>query len=119
MTSTVDPRAFAIAIELTNQLSSDGAFVDEHDSSMDVEYVVISDSESESDTLNSDGVLVFRDAIPDNVSVDTPLASASTRTFDTAAPCGLDPSLTWWSLVEQMTDVSPSSSVEVLMAMDW
>ncbi|KAG7377862.1 hypothetical protein PHYPSEUDO_010912 [Phytophthora pseudosyringae] len=114
MTSAIDPHAFAVAIELTSQLSSDGAFVDEQDRS---DYVhVPSNSDVESDpALDSEGVLVFRELIPDSVCVDASEESAGAHTRDAMALRGSSPSLSWWPLIEHMADVP----AEDLLAMDW
>lgn len=115
MSNTIDPHAFAIAIELANQLSSDGAFVDEPNNDMDGDYVSVSSNDIETHLLDNEGVLVFREAIPDRIGVDTPTESAATRTVDADTAFDSSSSLAWWSLIEHLVDVSP----EDLLAMDW
>ncbi|KAE8884434.1 hypothetical protein PF005_g16458 [Phytophthora fragariae] len=106
MTSTIDPRAFAIAIELTNQLSSDGAFVDEHGTHLSHEHVHIP-SNACADSL------AFRNVAPDSDSVmDVPVESEAAHTTNSAA---LPRCTSWSSLIERLVDVSE----EDLLAMEW
>ncbi|KAL4095102.1 hypothetical protein PRIC1_008480 [Phytophthora ramorum] len=108
MTNTVDPRAFEIAIELTNQLSIDGSFVDDCDDEMIGDY---EQNDVGCASLDCEGVLEFREAIP-----DMPVESAVvTDTTAVAYQRGLSRSGSWWSLVERMVDVSPND----LMLLGW
>ncbi|KAE9339986.1 hypothetical protein PR003_g10743, partial [Phytophthora rubi] len=108
MTSTIDPRAFAI--ELTNQLSSDGAFVDEHGTHLSHEHVHIP-SNACADSL------AFRNVAPDSDSVmDVPVESEAAHTTNSAALCAeLTRSTSWSSLIERLGDVSE----EDLLVMEW
>ncbi|KAK1928601.1 hypothetical protein P3T76_015902 [Phytophthora citrophthora] len=118
MTSIIDPRAFAIAIELTTQLSSDGAFVDDHQRDVwsdDDAQISGNDGGDDSFTLDSEGAQVFREAIPDSVDIDTSTAGLSSNTSDSSTRHTLKPCLSWWSLIEHMVDVSR----EDLLAMGW
>ncbi|KAG2759851.1 hypothetical protein JG687_00002243 [Phytophthora cactorum] len=116
MTSTFDPHAFAVAIELTDQLSSDGAFVDEQDNDKSDGFIHIScDNVGSDPALDSDGVQVFREAIPDSVCMDTPVLSAAAYTKEATIVHGLKSSSSWWSLIEHMVEVS----AEDLLAMNW
>ncbi|POM79978.1 Hypothetical protein PHPALM_2239 [Phytophthora palmivora] len=112
MTSTIDPHAFAIAIELTKQISTDGAFVDEDSDSVDDDDNVHNlGNELEGDTFNSEGVQVSCEALSDNVDPPT----GTEHTIDAATVHGLNRTLSWWSLIERMVDVSP----EDLLALKW
>ncbi|ETL84757.1 hypothetical protein L917_15523 [Phytophthora nicotianae] len=116
MASAFDPHAFAVAMELANQLSSDGAFVDELDNAKSDEFVDISCDDVERDpVLDSDGVQVFRESIPDSVCIDTPVLNAAEYTKEATIVHGLKSSSSWWSLIEHMVDVSADD----LLEMNW
>ncbi|KAJ8569228.1 hypothetical protein ON010_g6033 [Phytophthora cinnamomi] len=86
MTSTIDPRALAIAIELANQLSSDGAFVDEHDANLDGEHMLTPSKVVTSESLLIEDGLASQGLAPDIVSVmDVTVETAAANARDTAA----------------------------------
>ncbi|OWZ10672.1 hypothetical protein PHMEG_00016441 [Phytophthora megakarya] len=101
--ANIDPHAFAIA--LTNQISADGAFVDEHNGGDDTRHFSITNIGD--DALNNQAVQTFREAIPDSASIFTPTGNAARRTMDTAVKHGLNRTLSWLSLIEQVVDISP------------
>ncbi|KAL3657913.1 hypothetical protein V7S43_017113 [Phytophthora oleae] len=118
MTSIIDPRAFAIAVELTNQLSSDGAFVDDHQGGgWGDDNVLVSGNDVGSDpfALDNEGVQMFREAIPDSASIDTSAAGLSVSASDPNTPRTLKLCLSWWSLIEHIVDVSRDD----LLAIGW
>ncbi|KAG6613768.1 uncharacterized protein IUM83_18557 [Phytophthora cinnamomi] len=116
MTSTIDPRALAIAIELANQLSSDGAFVDEHDANLDGEHMLTPSKVVTSESLLIEDGLASQGLAPDIVSVmDVTVETAAANARDTAAVrAGLHRSTSWWSLIERMVDIT-----EDLLVMEW
>ncbi|KAG1687008.1 hypothetical protein DVH05_005748 [Phytophthora capsici] len=96
-------------MELTSQLSNDGAFVDDHQGdgrSDDNAQVTGNNVGGNSFPFDSEGAQVFRDAIPDSVDIDTSTAGLSAGTSDSSTPRPLKPCLSWWSLIEHMVDVS-------------
>ncbi|KAF4028773.1 hypothetical protein GN244_ATG19537 [Phytophthora infestans] len=114
--SIVNPHALAVAIELTNQLSSNGVFVAEQDNRKNDDFVHISCDDVERDhALDDDGVQVFREAIPESVWVDTPIMNVGLYTKEATIVHGLKSSSSWRSLLEHMTDLS----AEDLLEMNW
>ncbi|EGZ04844.1 hypothetical protein PHYSODRAFT_535396 [Phytophthora sojae] len=116
MTSTIDPRAFAIAIELANQLSSDGAFVDERNSNLSgKQHVYIpSNDDIAGDSIFDEGSLALQELIPGSV-MDILVEGATTQTMNSSAVHGLARHSSWWSLIERIEDITE----EDLLVMEW
>ena len=109
MVDTFDARAFAVAMELADQLSGNGAFVDDCD-----EHLRDADCDIEVCVRSADGV---RRA---SLHVVTAGGSRSYTSFSASASpvhaCAeIRSSVAWWSLVDRAADVSS----EDLLAMNW